>query len=426
MTATLPARDVRRCTRDTRQPIIGGVAAGLARHLGIPVLWVRVAFLVTAVLGGSGILFYAGLWLVLPAESMVDVGAPGLESAARGGRRPGRIRRLADSGPAIALVALGLGLVLLAEAVFGGHGVVLWAIVLAVVGIGLLWRQADEAQRARWLDQSEKLNPIRAVFGAGGWAAYVRVIAGVVLVVGAIVLFAVRHGQVSDVYDVLVSAGIGVIGLTVVLGPWVYRLTSDLAAERAERVRTQERADLAAHLHDSVLQTLALIQKNAGDAATVARLARSQERDLRAWLFDAEPESGGTLAGALRGIVREIEDTYGVDVELVTVGDRELDDSLAPVVAAAREATANAAKHAGSPVVDIYSEVAGGSVEVYVRDRGAGFDPETIPADRQGVRHSILDRMSRHGGTAEIRSTPGEGTEIRLTMPLHTRQETTP
>ena len=314
---------------------------------------------------------------------------------------------------------------LLAEAVFGGHGLLLWAIVLAVLGIGLLWRQADEAQRARWLDQSERLNPVRAVFGAGGWAAYLRVGAGVVLVIGSIVLFAVRHGSLADVYDVLVAAGIGVIGLTVVLGPWVYRLTSDLAAERAERVRTQERADLAAHLHDSVLQTLALIQKNAGDSATVARLARSQERDLRAWLFDAAPEGGGTLVAALRGIVREIEDTYGVDVELVTVGDCDLDDRLAPVVAAAREATVNAAKHAGSPLVDLYSEVGASDVEVFVRDRGKGFDPEAIPPDRQGVRHSIVDRMSRHGGTAEIRSTPGSGTEVRLKMPLQVRQETT-
>jgi signal transduction histidine kinase len=384
-----------------------------------------VAFLVTAVLGGSGILFYAGLWLLLPAEPMVEIGAPGLESAARGGRRPGRIRRLADSGPAIALFALGIGLVLLAEAVFGGHGVLLWAIVLAVVGIGLLWRQADEAQRARWLDQSERLNPVRAVFGTGGWAAYLRVGAGVVLVVGSVVLFAVRHGSLSDVYDVLVAAGIGVVGLTVVLGPWVYRLTSDLAAERAERVRTQERADLAAHLHDSVLQTLALIQKNAGDSATVARLARSQERDLRAWLFETGTEDGGTLVAALRGIVREIEDTYGVDVELVSVGDCDLDDTLAPVVAAAREATVNAAKHARSPVVDLYSEVGGSAVEVFVRDRGTGFDPDSIPADRQGVRNSIVDRMSRHGGTAEIRSTPGAGTEVRLKMPFQARQETT-
>jgi signal transduction histidine kinase len=418
MTTTLPARDVRRATRDTRQPVIGGVAGGLARHLGVPVVWVRAAFLVAAVLGGSGVLFYAGLWLVLPADSPFDIEAPGLESAARGGRRPGRIRRLADSGPAIALVALGLGVVLTAEAIFG-HGLVFWPLVLAVLGFGLLWRQADEAQRARWLDQSERLNPVRAVFGSGGWAAYVRVGAGVVLVAASVALFALRNGHVTELYDVLISAALGGIGLGITIGPWVWRLTSDLAAERAERVRTQERADLAAHLHDSVLQTLALIQKNAGDSATVARLARSQERDLRSWLFDSTPAGDGTLAGALREVVREVEDTYGVDVELVTVGEAELGEALVPIVAAAREAVTNAAKHAGSSLVDIYAEVGPSSVEVFVRDRGAGFEPDAVPSDRQGVRSSIVDRMSRHGGSAEIRSTPGTGTEVRLRLPRH-------
>ncbi len=184
--------------RDTQHPVIGGVAAGLARHLAVPVVWVRAAFLVGAVLGGIGLLFYAGLWLVLPAEPPFEPEAPGLESASRQGRRPGRIRRLADSGPAIALVALGLGLVLTAEAIVG-NGVVIWALVLAVVGFGLLWRQADEAQRSRWLDQSERLNPVRAVFGGGGWAAYVRVGAGFTLIIGAMALFAVRHGHIRQV-----------------------------------------------------------------------------------------------------------------------------------------------------------------------------------------------------------------------------------
>ncbi len=425
-TAPLPPAPtpVRKATRDTSHPVIGGVAAGLARHLGVPVLWVRAGFLVAAVLGGSGIMFYAGLWLVLPGDSLQDHSAPGLESATRQGRRPGRIRRLADSGPAIALVALGLGMVLTAEAIFG-NGLVIWAVVLAVLGFGLLWRQADEAQRSRWLDQSEKLNPVRAVFGSGGWASYLRVGAGFVLVVCAVALFAVRHGRVSDVYDVLISAALGVVGLGITLGPWIWRLTNDLAVERAERVRTQERADLAAHLHDSVLQTLALIQKNAADAPTVARLARSQERDLRAWLFDTTPEGERTLAGALREVVREIEDTYRVDVELVTVGDVDLDEQLSPIVAATREAVTNAAKHAGTPAVDIYAEVTPDGLEVFVRDRGCGFDPQAVPDDRQGVRNSIVDRMVRHGGTAEIRSTPETGTEVRLKLPRlqTTRQE---
>src|SRR4051812_35755350 len=196
MTAPAPAsappeRPARKAYRDTGQPVIGGVAAGLARHLGLPTVWVRAGFLVLAVLGGSGILFYAGLWLVLPAQPF-DREAPGLESAARQGRRPGRIRRLADSGPAVALVALGLGLVLTAEAIFGGNGVLLWAIVLAVIGFGLLWRQADEAQRSRWLDQPERLNPVRAVFGGGGVAAHLRGGAGVALGASAVAVLGVR------------------------------------------------------------------------------------------------------------------------------------------------------------------------------------------------------------------------------------------
>ena len=234
-------------------------------------------------------------------------------------------------------------------------------------------------------------------------------------------LFAVRHGHVREVTDVLFAAALGGIGLAIILGPWVWRLTNDLAAERAERVRTQERADLAAHLHDSVLQTLALIQKNAADAPTVARLARSQERDLRAWLFDATPAGDGTLAGALREVVREIEDTYGVDVELVTVGDVDLDEALAPIVAAAREAATNAAKHAGTPRRrHLRRGVAATGSRSSSATAARGFDPEAVPADRQGVRNSILDRMTRHGGTAEIRSTPETGTEVRLKLP---RQE---
>jgi signal transduction histidine kinase/phage shock protein PspC (stress-responsive transcriptional regulator) len=438
-TAPAPAsaqRPARKAYRDTREPIIGGVAGGLARHLGLPTVWVRAGFLVLAVLGGSGVLFYAGLWLVLPAQPF-DREAPGLESAARLGRRPGRIRRLADSGPAVALVALGLGLVFTAEAIFGGNGIVLWAVVLAVLGFGLLWRQADEAQRSRWLDQSERLNPMRAVFGGGGWAAYVRVGAGFALVIAAMALFAVRHGHVRQVTDVLFAAALGGIGLAIILGPWVWRLTNDLTEERAERVRTQERADLAAHLHDSVLQTLALIQKNAADGPAVARLARSQERELRAWLFDATP-GGGTLSAALREVVRETEDSYGVDVELVTVGDLDIDvdEAVAPIVAATREAAANAAKHAGTPVVDIFAEVSPDRIEVFVRDRGIGFDPQIVAPDRQGVRNSILDRMARHGGTAEIRSAPGTGTgtgtgtqtgtEVRLRLPRPDSKEGTP
>ena len=414
--------DVRRATRDTQEPVIGGVASGLARHLAVPVLWVRAGFVLAALLGGLGVVFYLGLWLVLPADSRFDTQAPGLESATRGGLRPGRIRRLGDVGPAVALAALAFGGILLAEAVLG-QGAVFWPLFLGVVGVALLWRQADEAQRERWLDTTGRIDPVRVVLGSGGWASYARLAAGVSLVVLALVLFAFRGGSVALARDVTVAALLGVIGIGIVVGPWVYRLASDLTAERAERVRTQERADVAAHLHDSVLQTLALIQKNAQDGPVVARLARAQERDLRAWLYAGESTDERTVASALRGVAAEIEDAHGVSVEVVSVGDCDLDEPLRPIVAATREAVTNAAKHAGTGQIDVYAEVSAPAVDVFVRDRGRGFDPADTPADRYGVRHSIIDRMARHGGSAELRSTPGEGTEVRLHLPRRPQQE---
>ncbi len=406
----------RRATRDTQDRVIGGVAAGLATHLGVQVLWVRAAFIVTAALGGAGVAMYAGLWMVLPTDEQFVEGAPGLESASRRGSRPRRVRRLVDAGPAIALGVLGFGVVLLLQSLLGA-GAWFWPLLIAAVGIALLWRQADEAQRERWVDSTGRMDPVRIVFGTGSWQAVTRVIAGAVLIVLAVVLFALGEGRVSDLGGVLLAAAIGFLGLAIVIGPWVLRLAGDLTAERAERVRTQERADMAAHLHDSVLQTLALIQKNAHDSNLVARLARSQERDLRAWLFEGESKDSDTLAGAMRTIAAEVEDHHGVDVDLVCVGDCPFTERLRAVVAATREALVNAAKHAGTGKVDVYVEVSPSAVEVFVRDRGVGFEPAEVPEDRMGVRGSIVDRMERHGGSSEIRSTPGEGTEVRLRLP---------
>ena len=185
---------------------------------------------------------------------------------------------------------------------------------------------------------------------------------------------------------------------------------------------SQERADVAAHLHDSVLQTLALIQKSAHDGPTVARLARAQERDLRAWLFAGDTTDAATVSGALRAVTAELEDAHGISVDVVVVGECPMTEGLRPLVAATREAVTNAAKHAGTGRVDVYAEVGPEVVEVFVRDRGAGFDLDAVPEDRQGVRGSIVDRMTRHGGRAEVRTAPGEGTEVRLAMPRQSRE----
>jgi len=416
----------RKAYRDTGEGVVGGVAAGLAHHLRLPVPRVRVLFVVAALLGGLGVAFYAGLWLMLPAAPVVEAGTPGAESATRGGRRPGPFRRLTDAGPAIAGCALAFGAVLLVESVIG-TGKLFWPVVVGLAGVTLLWRQADEAQRERWLDARERVGPITMVFGHGGWAAYARVAAGVLLVLVAFALFEVRGGSVGDAGGLMGAFGLGVAGIGVIVGPWALRLYSDLGAERAERVRTQERADMAAHLHDSVLQTLALIQKNAADPATVARLARSQERDLRGWLYDESVEPDASVAAALKSASAEVEDAHGVVVDVVVVGDAPLSPELVPLVAACREAVTNAAKHAGVPRVDVYAEVGDGAVEVFVRDRGVGFDLDEVlatSADRHGVRDSIRARMERHGGTAMIKTSPGEGTEVRLRMPTpRTRQE---
>ncbi len=201
-------------------------------------------------------------------------------------------------------------------------------------------------------------------------------------------------------------------------GPWMARQARALAAERAERIRSQERAELAAHLHDSVLQTLALIQRRSGDARTVGTLARRQERELRQWLGGVAPAAAeSSLAAALTAAAQEIEELHGVEVEVVTVGDCPLDDRLRALVGAAREAMANAARFSGAGKVDLYAEVgADTGVQAFVRDRGAGFDPASVPADRRGLRESIIGRMERHDGRARVESEPGEGTEVELTM----------
>jgi len=209
--------------------------------------------------------------------------------------------------------------------------------------------------------------------------------------------------------------------------PWWVRLVRDLGSERSARVAERERAEVAAHLHDSVLQTLALIQRQPENAREVLRLARSQERQLRTWLYgptgyastgtgrDADPV---TFPAALAAAAGEVEDTYTVAVAPVVVGDAAMDPQLAALVAAAREAMVNAAKHAGVAEISVYAEIGAGRAEVFVRDRGSGFDPDTVATDRRGLAQSIRGRMERHGGRAVVRSQPGQGTEVELTMPI--------
>ncbi|HWT22901.1 MAG TPA: ATP-binding protein, partial [Solirubrobacteraceae bacterium] len=241
---------------------------------------------------------------------------------------------------------------------------------------------------------------------------------GTALVVGAGLVFLWLTGALTAARDVLLAVVVVVVAIGVILTPWWLRLVRGLTEEREERVRTQERAELAAHLHDSVLQTLALMQKRADDPRAVAALARRQERELRAWLNGARSEEPRrTLAGALEAVVAEVEDDHGVPVEVVVVGDRPLDEATDALVAAAREAVLNAVKFAAGAPISVYAEADGERVEVFVRDRGPGFDLSEVPADRRGLRESVLGRMERHGGRAHVHTRPGAGTEIELVLP---------
>lgn len=414
------SHDWRRLTRNSEDPVLGGVASGLAVHLGVPVMWVRAAFVVACLLNALGAVLYAALWMFVPSDAKFQRSAPGLEGATRDGRRPSRRRRFSDLGPAMVLAVTGVGVLLTLQLLFGTSAVLV-PLVLAGAGFALLLRQADEAQRERWFDVDGRIDPVRAVLGVGSGAAWGRIAAGIVLVVAAVTTFSVAQSGFAAARGVWLATLLAVAGLAVVLWPWVMRLGSDLVAERAERIRSQERADMAAHLHDSVLQTLALIQRNASDPAAVTRLARSQERDLRAWLYTGESNDAGTLAGALRDVAARVEDEHGIAVDLVAVGDSDAVEEFRPVVQAVGEALVNSAKHAQVARVDVYAECTESEIEVFVRDRGVGFDLAQVGEDRLGVTGSIIGRIERHGGRAVVRSTPGEGTEVRIQMPLSRR-----
>jgi len=407
----------RKAYRSPGDRMLSGVAGGLAEHLGVPSAAVRVFFLVATALGGLGIPLYGALWIFLPLGTKPVESAPGIDAATRSGKRPGRRATLTDAGPLIALGAIALGIIAIGHALWSGS-FVFWPVVIAITGIAVLWWQADEAQRERWTDSTGRVSVVRAIVGSGGTASYARLLFGLGLLVTAIVLFGVQTGRASVARDVIIAGGLGIAGIALTLGPWLLRLVGELSEEREARVRQQERADVAAHLHDSVLQTLALIQKHSGDGRTVSTLARAQERDLRQWLYGDVAPGESTVASALRAAAGEVEDAHGIPVEVVNVGDTPSSDPTKALVNAAREAMVNAAKHSGAPKVDVYAELSAKRAEVFVRDRGHGFELESVADDRLGVRNSILGRMERHGGTASIRTAPDEGTEVRLSMEL--------
>lgn len=384
---------------------LAGVCAGLAVHLDQPVLRVRLLMAALTLVGGAGALLYVLLAVAVPA------GDPWAEAAgivpparARLAARPrstrtgaGRVSTL--TGGAALLAAAVLLLAWRAGALTGLSGGS-WLVPLLVVtcGAALAWSQVDDVT-----------GPDR---DAG---AVLRLLGGVLLAVVGILLWVGADTPPRVLLTGAATGGALVLGIGLVLAPLWLRTNRALADTRAAEAREAERADIAAHLHDSVLQTLTLIRKRADEPETVARLARSQERELRAWLYTDRPEAGTSVADALRDLVGEIEDRYAAPVELVVVGDRAPDRDTEVVIAAAREALSNAVRH-GAPPVSVYAEIGADRLEVFVRDRGPGFDPAVVAPDRHGVRESIIGRMARHGGLGAVRRLE-RGTEVRLVLP---------
>ena len=390
--------------------MVGGVAGGIAARFGFDPTVVRVAIALLSIGGGTGFGAYIIAWLLIPKE---------------GGATSILQRVVADRRTLVLGVAFATGVVAVAVAIeaTGLHAVtnLVWPLALSVAGLVAVWRGADDEERAFLRSQTEGM-PIVGPPGERSVAmTALRMVVGVLLVglgLSSLVL-AHRHNILGG--ETLFSSFAVLAGFAVILGPWWLQVARDLGEERRQRVRAEERADIASAIHDSVLQTLALIQRSSGDPREVTRLARAQERDLRAWLFEGRPPGsvqGSHLSDALLAIEHEVEMSHGVAVDSVVVGDCELCEPVRALLAAGREAAVNAAKWSQATTVSLYVEAEPAQVSMFVRDRGVGFERAGVAGDRRGISESIEGRMARYGGRATIRSTPGAGTEVALVMPL--------
>ena len=395
---------------------VAGVAAGIAASCNVDPNVVRLGFGVLTLANGIGIVLYGLGWLVLPNDD---------EPASRLARivRPdGRWDVIQVAALAAVVVPT---LVLARQLGIGFPDRVIGPLLIAAVGGVLVWgrlRPRDGAVEAQGAAADPESSPssaaVSALFGGTNRAgAVTRVVVGSILVIVGASVFLVANTTASAARQAMSAIVVFGVGIGLVFGPWLWRLANDLAEERRERVRSQERAEVAAHLHDSVLHTLALVRRSADDPRRVVSLASRQERELRSWLSGRPSAPSRSLGGALDAIVGQVETDHGVPIEIVKVGDCELDVRIEALLAAAREAMVNAARHSGARSIDVYAEVDASRALVFVRDRGVGFDPDAVAANRHGVRDSIVGRMARHGGDAVIRSSAGEGTEIRLELP---------
>jgi signal transduction histidine kinase len=405
--------------RDSRRAILGGVCAGFARWLAIDPIITRVGMVVVTIgSSGAAAIGYLIAWALMPADS----GDPAWRRDRRGRRGGWRI------AAGVALLVVSVLLVFRQLGIWWSDAVI-WPVALAAFGVALLWtlsrQQAEQEEEESEADVDSRGDLLpEAPAEPGARAKRASAIGfGAALVIGAGLLFLWAVGALNAVRDAALAAIVVAVAIVLISAPFWWSMARRLGSEKTARVRSQERAEVAAHLHDSVLQTLALMQKRAGEPDEVARLARRQERELRSWLAGGEtPRPAERLADALRAAAEDVEEAHGAPVDAIVVGDAPLDERMEALVAAAREALTNAAKFASDTgPVRLYAEIENGSAHVFIDDRGPGFDPKAIPEDRRGVRESIIGRMKRHGGRVEIRSGPGDGTEVELTVEANGR-----
>jgi len=386
-----------RLERSRSDRVIGGVAAGIGHHLGIEPIFVRFAFVALSLALGFGVVVYLLAWLLAPQEPV--------DAAATPARRL-LVRPTLGQALGAVLILAGV-LLLLAVSGFWFGETLAWPVALAAIGFAILWARSGEERRGRW--------PLDAVLS--GRVSLLRLAIGVFLIVGAMAIILGYNTSLEVAGPMVLAALVAIGGLGLVLGPWVWSIGRELIEERSQRVRTEARAEMAAHLHDSVLQTLALIQRSPAQREMVT-LARTQERELRAWLYGRAPTlAGAQLRDAIDAMAGRVEHEQQVKVEAIVVGDADLDEHARALVSALGEATLNAARHSDSTEVSVYVEVEEDAISAYVRDHGTGFDPESVAADRRGIADSIVGRMERHGGTAQVNSRPGAGTEIVMRLP---------
>lgn len=388
-------------------PVLLGVASALATRFYLEPIAVRLAFVTLAVAGGWGVLLYLALWLLWRRHQHVEP-PPELPERSVAARTVGVI-----------LVMVGL-LLLLRGHIPGSLDQVVWPMALVSSGLMLAWDQLIPARPAepRLAAEPDESSRRSAVLRVGG---------GALLLAAGLGFLLAANLTIDAARDAVIASVVVVAGLFLMLGPWVMRLAYDAGDERDRRIRADERAEVAAHLHDSVLQTLTLMQKQAADPEAMAMLARRQERELRRWLYGPRSDPGlatgdddatpNSFVDELDAVVADVEDQHRIRIDAVTVGDAMIDPGLQSVVAAVREALVNAARFSGERQVSLYAQVGEDAAEVFVRDRGNGFDRSTIPDDRHGIRESIEGRLRRAGGTAEVSSVLGTGTEVHLRLP---------